>query len=419
MSATLLNPSIVAKEAIRQLENNCVMANLVFRGYQEEWQRQHNGYKVGSSITVEAPKYFRVKDGATLDLVNLYMQSETFSLSFRKHVAFAVTSAEMTYGIDKFQEKFITPACQALGNYIDLTLLRMYRGICNQIGTPGITPKDFLTFALANAIMDDHAVPTTDRFCVIDPTTQAYMADHLKGIFNPALSGPALERAKLPNLAGMQMFMSQNVNTHTCGTAAGLTTPLKYGASSENDTHIDMDTNGSWTLTLTEGDIFTVAGTYGVNPISGQSTGKLRQFCAYTGELDGTPHVDNGTDATVATYPGVSPFQIRSESAAEDVLPYQTVNTIPADNAAISVAGTASLQHKVCLAFHRNALGLAMVPLEMPASVVWKAQETYNGYSIRVLRDYDVTNDQEVVRFDVLFGVKVLNPFMGCRIAGG
>jgi hypothetical protein len=35
-----------------------------------------------------------------------------------------------------------------------------------------------------------------------------------------------------------------------------------------------------------------------------------------------------------------------------------------------------------------------------------------------VVRDYDVINDQEYIRFDVLYGVKVLNPFMACRIAG-
>jgi len=59
-----------------------------------------------------------------------------------------------------------------------------------------------------------------------------------------------------------------------------------------------------------------------------------------------------------------------------------------------------------------------MVPLEMPASVGWGAQESAGGYSIRVIRDYDVINDQEYIRFDVLYGRMVINPFLGVRIAG-
>jgi len=54
----------------------------------------------------------------------------------------------------------------------------------------------------------------------------------------------------------------------------------------------------------------------------------------------------------------------------------------------------------------------------MPASVGWGAQESAGGYSIRVIRDYDVINDQEYIRFDVLYGRMVINPFLGVRIAG-
>lgn len=417
MSHTFVNPTVVASEALRQLENSLVMGNLVHRAYEEEWSKSHNGYKPGSSVTLKCPVYFRVKDGATLDAVDLLERSTTFTLAYRKHIAWAVTAQEMTYSIDKFSERFITPAMQALANYVDSTLLSLYKGIPNQVGTPGSTPNQYLTFALANAKLSEHAVPESNRYCVIDPQCQAYMADNLKGLFNPSMVGPAIERAKLPSLAGMEMFVSQNVNTHTCGTAAGLTTVLMDETSSEGAQTVLIDTNGSWTLTLTEGDIFTIASVYGVNPISGDSTGSLRQFVCYDAG-GGSHHTDNGNDATIKCIPGTDPYKIYSASAAETYLPYQTVDALPAENATVTVAGTASLSHKVNLAFHKDALGLCMVPLAMPASVSWGATKSYKGYSIRVIRDYDVTNDQEYVRFDCLFGVKCLNPFMACRIAG-
>ena len=57
MSHTWIQPSVVAKEALRQLENNLVMGKLVFRGYEEEWMKNPNGWKIGANLTVKAPVY--------------------------------------------------------------------------------------------------------------------------------------------------------------------------------------------------------------------------------------------------------------------------------------------------------------------------------------------------------------------------
>jgi hypothetical protein len=94
------------------------------------------------------------------------------------------------------------------------------------------------------------------------------------------------------------------------------------------------------------------------------------------------------------------------------------MDALPADNAAVTIAGTASLAHKVNLAFHRDALALVMVPFEIGESCPWKATMSKNGYSVTVTKAWDPVNFKEYLRFDCLFGLKVLNPFMACRIAG-
>lgn len=413
MANTFINPTAVARRALKQLENNCIMANKVYRGYEDEFKTSFNGWKKGSSITIKTPVYFRVKDGATIDTVELREEDTTFTLAYRKHVAFPVTSAEMTYNIDKFQERFIVPAMQALGNYIDRASLGLYAGVPMQVGTPGTTPSDFYTFAQAGAYLSDMATPMSDRYCVIDPWAQAKLADSIKGVFHSPMVANAVQMGRISDsFAGMEMYMSQNVNSHTCGTAAGATDILVDGAASEGDNTITIDQNGSWTKTLTQGDIFTVGSVNAVNPISGDSTGYLRQFVVETAA--GT----TGNETAVDCSPGKDPYALYSASATEKQLPYQNVDALPGNNAAVTVAGSSGLNHKVNLAFHRHALGLCMVPLEMPASVSWGARESYKGYSIRVIRDYDVINDQEYIRFDTLFGLKVLNPMMACRIAG-
>lgn len=421
MSNTYITPTVVAKEALMQLKNSCVMGNLVYRGYESEWAKSHNGWKPGSSITIKAPVYARVQDGATINVVDIREEDTTMTLAYRKHVAFRLTSEEMTYSIDKFSDRIIKPAMVALGNYIDTKLLSTYKGICNQVGTPGTTPSNYLNFALAAARLTDHGVPTDNRNCVVNPTCMAYISDSLKGLNNSEMASSIVKNAYRGPLAGFNMYESQNVNNHTTGTAAGLTTVLMDATSSEGDTTLLIDTNGSWTLTVLEGDILTVAGTNACNPVSGNDLGYLRQFVVSNGTLEtaiGTLHVDNGNDGTVMTIPGAAPWNIYSSAATKTYLPYQTVVTLPTNNQAVSVAGTASLTHPVNLAFHRDAIALAMVNLEMPPSVSWKSSMTEDGYTVRVIRDYDVINDYEYIRFDVLFGVKVLNPFMAVRIAG-
>lgn len=410
--STFVNPTAVVREALRHLQNNCVMGGLVYRGHEDEFKKPTNGYKKGASVTVPAPIYYRVKDGAVIDTVAPYERDITFTVDVRKHVAWPVTSQEMTMNIDKLSKKHIKPAMQALSNFIDADLLSMYKQIPNQVGTPGTTPSQFYTVAEAAAVLSDNACPPDDRSCIMDPWMQAKLADSMKGLLMPTMVKQMIQKTSFGHLATFDMYMSQNVQSHTVGTGGGTVTSLMDGATAEGATGLVIDEDGSVSLTFTEGDILTVANVNAVNPISGADLSRLRQFVVRAL----TPA--SGTEDTVSTIPGVAPNEIYSSAATEDYLPYQNIVTLPSDNAAVSCAGSASLVHKVNMAFHRDCIGLIMVPLEVPASVGWSAQESDGGYSIRVVRDYDVVNDQEYIRFDVLYGRMVINPMLGCRIAG-
>jgi hypothetical protein len=413
MANVFIKPDIVAKEMLMQVENQCVLGKIVHRGYESEFNTTSNGYKNGDSVRIKAPVYFRTKDGPVIDLTEIREEDTTFTVSFHKTVAWPVSVLDMTLSIDKMSERYLQPAALAIANDIDISLAALYKEIPNQVGTPGVTPQNFLTFAQAKAVLMDHACPQDNLYCVIDSWAEAYLKDNLKGVFNPQMSNDIIRAGNLGSqLSGFHMYTSQNIQTHTCGTAAGLTTNLVDGTNAEASVGITIDQNGSWSNTLTAGDIFTVAAVNGVNPISGANTGKLRQFVSMAAVTDA------GNDQLISTTPGVAPYMIYSASATETALPYQNVDALPQDGAVITIAGTASLAHKVNLAFHKNALSLAMVPLVIPASAPWQSQISENGFSISICRDFDIVNYREIIRFDALWGVKVLNPFLACRIAG-
>ena len=77
--------------------------------------------------------------------------------------------------------------------------------------------------------------------------------------------------------------------------------------------------------------------------------------------------------------------------------------------------GTGGTSYKQNLAFHKNAITLAMAPLDLPQDGATASRESFGGISIRAVRQYDITNDQTIYRFDILFGVDALNPDFAVR----
>lgn len=407
MPNTLLNapggsPAVViAKEALMQLENALGMANNVHREYKKEFA------KIGDTITIRKPVKFRSKSGAIADPVDIYERSATLRVNGREHVAWQFSSQELTLTVEEYSKLYIQPACTALANKIDLDGLALYKKVYNCVGTPGTTPNSFANVALASRRLDDEAVPADqNRHLVLNPAAAWSIAGGQIVLYNPGMVQDTYQKGKIGMIAGFNSMMDQNVNVHMVGAHGG--TPLMAGATAEGATSLVTDGWTVSTMVLKAGDVFTVAGVYAVNPVSGMSTGVLRQFVA-TADV-----TSNGSG--VATIP-ISPV-IYSAAANETYLPYQTVTALPADNAAITVMGTASTPYPMNMAFHRNAFALVTLPLELPDSATFKARESYNGLSIRVIKYFDGDNDQEKIRLDVLYAWDSLYPDLACRLIG-
>ena len=225
----------------------------------------------------------------------------------------------------------------------------------------------------------------------------------------------AYEDAMVGRVAKFDMFSSQNVVNHTVGPLGG--TPLVNGGTQAvtyanavgNNWSQSLITDG-WTaaaaLRVRAGDVFTIAGVFAVNPVPGEGA---KQVLPYLQEF--TVLADGSSDASGNLTLTISPPMITSG-------PFQTVSAQPADNAAMTFRGTASTAFPQNLAFHKNAFALVTVPLELPDGVSFKARESYKGLSMRVIKDYDLTNDVEIIRMDVLYGRKAIYPDLAARLWG-
>jgi hypothetical protein len=80
--------------------------------------------------------------------------------------------------------------------------------------------------------------------------------------------------------------------------------------------------------------------------------------------------------------------------------------------------GTASTAFPQSLVYQKNAFAFATADLVMPKGVDFAAREVLDGISMRIVRQYDITNDKFPCRIDVLYGYKTIRPQLACRLAG-
>jgi hypothetical protein len=412
MANSLITPSIIAKEALVQLENNLVMSNNVHREYKKEF------VKVGDTVSIRKPVKFYAADGATRVNQDVEEANTSITVDSRKHVSWGFNSADLTLTVEDYSERYIKPASIALANVIDRAGHSLYSKVWNHVGTPGTAPANFAAMALAARRMDEMAVGNDMRKAVLNPEAGYAIAGTATALFMNSANATAYRSGAIGEIAGLETLRSQNVANHTVGIRSG--TPLVNGADQNTTYALSKSTNtqslvtDGWTADQTgilkAGDVFTIAGVKAVNPVPGEgTTGKL--VLPYLQQFTVTADADSGASTGPATLT-ISPAIIVSG-------PYQTVDAAPADNAAITVVtGTTVTAYPQNMAFHKNAFALVTCPLELPDGVNFKARETHKGISIRVVKQYDIDADTDVIRLDVLFGWKAIYPDLACRITG-
>ena len=411
MANTTLTASIIAKTALPILENELGFLGKMNRGWEAEYSTNVNGYKPGASVDLRRPADFTVRSGATLSVQDVIEGKNTLTVDQQKGVDFEFTSTELTLDVAQLGERVIKPAMSSLVNEIaEDVLSTMYKGLYHWVGTPGQTINSFADWAKGPERLDEMAVNQSGRNAILSPADHWGMVGSLTGLGVESAVGGALRNGRLGMIGQVDTWMSAVLPSHTVGAHGG--TPLVDGAS-QNSTYDNA--KNTWTQTLItdgwatsqdlkEGDVFTIAGVNMVNPKTKADTGILQQFVV-------TADVTTNASASLDTSIVISPPIITSG-------PHQTVTAAPADNAAITYAGTAGTSYKQNIFFHEDTMALAMVPMERPAGAVDVGRESRNGVSVRVIPVYDVTNDKSQWRLDVLYGRKVADPRTGLRASG-
>lgn len=407
----LLTDDIIVKEALRLLKNNLIMAPLVYRDLEKRFA------KVGDTISLKKPFRTKTASGRTLVKQPMIDQTIPFQIANQEHFGLEVTVRDRTLSLEQFSERYLKSGIVQLANKIDKSIIDVLSAKSFfTSGTAGttITTKSFL---MAKAYQGLVGVPDDGmRRGVLNMLDMAEISDATSKLFNEAMVKESVQKGYMGGLAGYDLFETQNIGVYQ--PSAGWAGTVLIAGANQTGSTITVDGFTTAGVTLKKGDCFTIAGVYEINPQSYQSTGRLQTFVL---TADATTVAGSPNSATLQISPSINDGTLTTQDAfgaSLSLSAYQNVSAKPADNAPITVVGTAGTAYRQNFLFHKEAVALCMVDLELPSAAVVKSRvrDEDSGLSLAMTGAYDINNQSEITRIDAIWGVDMIYPELSHRL---
>jgi hypothetical protein len=397
MSNTLRTPTELTREAQRILHAKLNFVGNINRQYDDRFAK--TGAKIGSTLQIRMPNQYTVRTGTTMNTQDTTEEKVDLTVATMKGVDLDFTSQDLTLSLDDFSERILEPAMSVLASSIEADVLQSCtKEVYNLVGTAGTTPNDMLFFGQARQKLNEMLAPKDKRKVMVDSATMANMVDALQGNFHAgsAIAKQYHEGFIAERMAGFDWYENDSIYQHTTGTRDN-TTPLTNAVTAQTGSSLICDGFDS-SVTITVGDVFTIAGVYDVHPETKVSYRHLKQFTVTA------LATCVGSDVTLS----ISPSIVASGAT-------QNVSNGAANDKALTFVGSASTVYGQNLAFHPDFATFVTADLELPKSA-WAAREVKDGISMRIWRGDDITNSTHPCRIDVLYGFEVIRPQLAVRI---
>ena len=231
--------------------------------------------------------------------------------------------------------------------------------------------------------------------------------DVLKGLFNdPAKISKQYRDGMVANdFVGFEkLYQNTMWPIHTTGTDDGTGTYLTNQVAAQTGASLIVDTGSG---TFKKGDIISVEDMNRVHPETKADTGKLHRF-AVTADVAGSA-------TSIPITPSISASGADQNVVAGAANDKKIQKQESDDTTAIPSGATAAGTYGITLGYHRDAFAFATADLVMPKGVDFAAREVFDGISLRIVRAYDINNDNFPCRMDVLYGFKTTRAELACR----
>lgn len=393
MSNSILTPTAVTREALRILHQKANFVGSINRQYDDSFAQ--SGAKIGDSLKIRMPNEYTVRTGKTIDTQDTSEVSQTLTVATQKGVDVNFSSADLTMSLDDFSKRILDPAMSVLVANIEYDAMSMYKDVYNSVWDDG-QAIDYDDVLDARVLMQRGLAPMGDRTANLGPKDMAELVKDTKTLFNHTGEvGKQYKEGFMGRAAGFDFMENTLWPSHTAGSEDGnyvvnTSTGITSGSATVAVT--------AGTGTLAAGDVLTIGGVFSVHPETKVSTGELQQFVVTAAYSGGAGNIT------------VSPTPVTSGAR-------QNVSIVSAGSGkTVTVAGTASGITSTSLLYHKDAFTFATADLVMPSGVDFARREILDGISLRIVRQYDINNDNFPCRIDILYGYKTLRPQWASRL---
>ncbi len=428
MANALITSQVVTNDVLRIAHNASAFLGNMNTEFKEAWTGE---YKPGNTLNARRPVQFTHRTGSAANVQDVTESSTPIVIQPELGVDFAISSNDLALSVGsngqvskEFKNRYLLPAGLKIAAILDFSIGTIIKNGAHQlVGTPGTPPATFADLLNSAVPLDRMSVPRDgNRMAAIEPGANANIVAGISSLFNnQSVLGEQYKTGIIKTSAGLDIAMSQNVPSHTVGPLGGA--PLTNGANqgltnagaTDNPLALNMSliTNG-WTaavaVRLNQGDTFTIAGIFSVNPETKASTGVLQSFVVIgpTAAAPGPVSSDVAGNLTMA----ISPCIIAGGA-------YQNVTARPGTGVALTItSGVANTTYTQNIVWHRNAITFVSPKQETPGGMDMAYQASLadeGGISLRFVRGFDINLNRFVSRFDVLWGAAVVLPNFSVR----
>lgn len=422
MANDFLNAQTYSNALMLLLKNSLVWGKLVDGQFKNEVTDEN-----GLTTSVKAPPHFIAQDGATLQAQRMLIGSRTVQVDKYKNVHISIGDLEYVQSFnDLMRNSSMASAASALAHAIDADIAAKALEFPSVVYTNyGADIKTTADVNKAHTQLMAQGVPNEQLNGVLAFVDSEKIANQLVAYNNiGGASLSALEEARVQTpMRSINFYASQMLPSFTVGNHTMSAGPQVKGAN-QNVNYKDVKTAMTQTFILdglgnsknvVAGEQFQIAGVY---EYDWRQQKKLANLQTFTVLVSGVTDVANGSiTATIApaiVVPGTSDGTDTIANSA-----FATVDSVPADDAAITFLGAQSTTYNARVAFHKRAIALVSAKLQRPfnGEVAFTTDKS-TGITVRYWRGSDITTGVHAHRWDCIYGVVNADRRLGVRIFG-
>ena len=387
------NTKLVVDGTIASLHDKAVFIGLIDRQYDPKFAVR--GAKVGQTIDIKKPFRPTTSIGKNATAQDYIEEWTSLTIATQRHALLEFGSVEETMDLNDFKMDVADPvglqmASDMEGDVISAVLPSVGNTI---IATAGMTQTDVVQ---AGVKLTQGTTPTQGRCLLVNPVDEGSYVVANSGLFNPSAEiAKEFTEASVGRANSFDWFRSNQLPTITLPADLVGAMAVTYVAGEEA---LSVSGFGA-TDTIEAGTVIEVTGTNAVQVENKNGLGHKFQI---------------SVRETITLIGGAGVLKVEPMYGAVSK-GLQNVSALPASGAVATIIGEASATYRQSLTFVKQAFTLGTADLAQ-LNVKYSARSNMDGIAGRFAQDANIASDDNISRFDVLYGQRCLRPEYACKI---